>query len=87
MDTINQFSAEDVIDLAGIDANSLQEGNQAFTFVSSGGFTKSAGQLIITQMTPGAYRIQGDVDGDGFADLLIHVQTSGYIANPDDFIL
>ena len=86
MDTINQFSAEDVFDLSGIDANSLQEGDQAFTFVN-GGFTNSPGQLRITQMTPTAYRIQGDVDGDGFADLLIHVETSGYIANPDDFIL
>jgi glucose/arabinose dehydrogenase len=45
-DVVRDFSRRDgdVLDLARIDANSLRDGNQAFSFVGKGGFT-AAGQV------------------------------------------
>ncbi|MDP2258807.1 MAG: hypothetical protein Q8J89_03720, partial [Caulobacter sp.] len=55
----------DVIDLSGIDANSLLGGDQAFSFVSK--FTKVAGQAVVT-FAGGVTTVSLDIDGDGKAD-------------------
>jgi Ca2+-binding RTX toxin-like protein len=78
----------DKIDLAAIDANSNAGGDQGFTFIGSGAFT-GAGQLRSTYDTAaGAWKIEGDVNGDGTADFMLHVsgtQTQPIVAT--DFLL
>jgi glucose/arabinose dehydrogenase len=61
-------SQNDMIDLAGIDANTHKGGNQAFKFIGSHGFTHHAGELRVSR-----HVVQGDVNGDGRADFEIHV--------------
>jgi Ca2+-binding RTX toxin-like protein len=87
-------SGSDRIDLSGIDANSLTDGDQAFSFIGSGAFTgsgaASAGQLRAYQGSgsSGAWIVEGDVNGDGVADFRIGVVVgaSGPIVS-SDFIL
>jgi hypothetical protein len=69
-DRISGLEGIDVIDLSGVDANTLIGGNQAF--VLAAGFTGVAGQLIRV-FDSGANRtlFQGDTNGDGAADLAI----------------
>jgi len=80
-DRITDFtSGEDVLDLSGVDANTLVTGDQAFTIVSA--FSHVAGQLVLT--ASGADTIlSGDVNGDGVADMLIRfsgsVSSTGWI--------
>lgn len=67
VDTIANFqSGLDRIDLSGIDANTLVEGNQAFVFTNS--FTGAAGQLMYS-----SGRLSGDIDGDARADFTLNV--------------
>lgn len=59
----------DLVDLSGIDANTVNAGNQAFNFIGSAGFS-AAGQLrFATNGTNGF--VLGDVNGDGVEDLNI----------------
>jgi serralysin len=71
-DTIVDFShAEgDVIDLAAIDANSTLAGDQAFSWLGTGAFTHHAGELRYV-VSSGNISLQGDVNGDGVADLVV----------------
>ena len=63
-----QFSA-----LAAIDADTGAAGDQAFHLV--GAFSGAAGELVVVyNAASGRTLIQGDVDGDGQADLSIAVQ-------------
>ena len=56
----------DLIDLSQIDANTLVNANQAFTFIGTAVFGSIAGQL---RLIAGANSIlQGDTNGDGVAD-------------------
>ena len=67
VDTIANFqSGLDRIDLRGIDANTLVDGNQAFVFTNS--FTGAAGQLMYS-----SGRLSGDIDGDARADFTLNV--------------
>ena len=78
-DGIQDFSAGDLIDLSRIDADVATAGDQAFTFIGSAAFTPGvAGQLRAAETSPGSrlWTIEGDVDGDGNADLSIFVVTS-----------
>jgi Ca2+-binding RTX toxin-like protein len=86
-DTIEDFthSQGDTIDLSAIDANTKLAGDQAFTFLPSGGFTHAAGQLIQVAQA-GGYLVEGDVNGDGKADFAISVMTANPLVN-GDFIL
>lgn len=67
-------SAEDVIDLSAIDARTDKDGDQAFRMVSA--FDGHAGELVV-RIDPkdgSLTDVLGDVDGDGKADLVIHLQ-------------
>lgn len=71
-DTILDFSRKqgDRIDLSAIDANEGASGNQPFTFIGTKDFGEKAGQLRF-ETSGGKTGIQGNVDGDGAADLVI----------------
>ncbi len=81
-DVISQFdagttvTAVDLIDLSKIDANSKAGGDQAFKFIGSKRFSRKAGQLRIKK-TSSSRIVQGDVNGDGRADLEIQVFGTG----------
>jgi len=77
----------DKIDLAAIDASRTIAGDQAFTWIGSGAFSKSAGQLRAFQQGAN-WVVEGDINGDGFADLIISVAVQGPAPpGPGDFLL
>jgi len=73
-DTIYDFAGKDgdVIDLSTIDANSQLVENQAFDFIGKHGFTRHAGELRYVKEKSDTW-IQGDTNGDGRADFVIHL--------------
>lgn len=73
-DVIADFTQldNDVIDLTAWDANSRQNGDQAFTFIEEAKFHKEAGELRYV-IANGDTFIQGDTNGDGKADLVIRL--------------
>lgn len=73
-DTLVGFAAADRIELTQIDADgNAGNGDTAFTFIGAGAFTNVAGQLRV--IAQGAdWLVEGDVNGDGVADLSILVQ-------------
>jgi Ca2+-binding RTX toxin-like protein len=80
-------SGSDKIDLSAIDANSNEDGDQAFTFIGSSAFT-GAGQLRSSyDETEKAWRVEGDLDGDGNADFAILVTTFNTPLIATDFML
>jgi Ca2+-binding RTX toxin-like protein len=83
-DMIRDFShAEgDVIDLSGIDANSIRGGNQAFRLLGATTFDGRAGALIL-EVTAYGPTLYGDIDGDGIADFEIEVEMSGDLTATD----
>lgn len=87
VDTIRDFhrSEGDKIYLVGIDANTTQTGNQAFTFIGTAAFTGVAGQLHYSNNGVQTV-LTGDVNGDKLADFTIKfTDAPGLIAS--DFIL
>jgi Ca2+-binding RTX toxin-like protein len=87
-DNIFDFvSGTDRIDLSLIDANTDVEGNHAFTFIGSSAFSGTAGELRV-ESSGGLVNVLGDVDGDGSADLIIHLyNTGGATPVATDFVL
>ena len=83
-DTIN-FVAGDRIDLALIDANTGTAANEDFTFIGGAAFSNVAGQLRSVQ-TGNDWIVEGDVNGDGIADLVIAGSSAGPLV-VGDFIL
>ncbi|CAH0231322.1 calcium-binding protein [Roseomonas sp. CECT 9278] len=75
------FTEGDRIDLRLIDANTLLSGDQAFAWIGGAAFgglgAASAGQLRVTVSAPGEWRAEGDIDGNGLADLRIDIASAG----------
>jgi serralysin len=70
-------SGSDKVDLSRIDANgNAGDGNQAFSFIGAAAFGNVAGQLRAYE-SGGSWYLEGDVNGDGTADLLIQVDVGG----------
>jgi Ca2+-binding RTX toxin-like protein len=88
-DTITDFNSKqgDKVDLQGVDANTLVAGDQAFTFIGTGAFTKHAGELNYSYIaSTDKTTVSGDINGDGVADfsfIMLHVPT----LTASDFIL
>jgi Ca2+-binding RTX toxin-like protein len=87
MDHITDFNTGDHIDLSAIDASTTHSGNDAFAFIGEAAFSHVAGELRVVG-AGSDWTIQGDVDGDGIADISIAVTTiGGYNFATNDFIL
>ena len=77
----------DHIDLTRIDANTGTGGDQAFTFIGSDAFSHTAGELRAYQ-SGASWFVEGDVNGDGNADLIIQVDpVAGHAIIASDFLL
>jgi Ca2+-binding RTX toxin-like protein len=73
-DTINYLNG-DTIDLSFIDAKSGTPANDAFTNIGNAAFGNIAGELRVFSSGAGQVTVEGDVNGDGVADLVILVNT------------
>ena len=85
-DTIKDFNAAegDIIDLSGVDANSLIKGDQAFTLVSA--FSKAAGQMTLAYTEASdTTTLRLDVDGDGKYDYQLKI--NGHVTDTAGWIL
>ncbi len=85
-DMIKDFAAGiDTIDLAAIDADSSAASDQAFSFIGSGVFTHTAGELRAALFGDNTL-VSGDVDGNGQADF--HILLTGNVTlQGSDFVL
>jgi Ca2+-binding RTX toxin-like protein len=85
-DRITDFApGTDVIDLGGIDADTVAGGNQAFAFVGNAAFSNTAGELRYYDDGTDTW-VQGDTNGDGMADFEIAL-TGVLTLVATDFIL
>lgn len=71
-DRITDFSQSegDVIDLRSIDADVNTAGNQVFTFIGSAGYSRTAGELRLAEVSGGSL-LYGDLDGDGRSEFAV----------------
>ena len=77
----------DHIVLTNVDANSNAAGDQAFNFIGGNAFSHTAGELRAYQ-SGASWFVEGDVDGDGNADLVIQVDpVAGHAIIASDFLL
>lgn len=83
-DTIFDFSQKqkDIIDLSAIDAQAAGGGNEAFSFIGTAAFSKKAGELRYQKASSDTY-IQGDTDGDGKADFVVHLDDAVKLTKAD----
>jgi hypothetical protein len=81
-DSILDFNhtQHDKIDLHVIDADSAVGGNQAFHFIGSHVFGHHKGELRYAN-----HLLQGDTDGNGVADIEVHVNAAHLVAG--DFVV
>ena len=87
-DRILDFTpSSDRIELSRIDANSLVADDQAFAWIGSAAFSGVAGELRAWQ-SAGIWYVEGDVNGDSIADLVIALTVQGPTPlGPGDFLL
>jgi Ca2+-binding RTX toxin-like protein len=84
-DIISGFEAGlDLVDLKGVDANSVVTGNQAFAFIGTAAFGNVAGQLRLVSGVNSV--LQGDLNGDGVADFEVQFNVLTTI-NVNDLLL
>lgn len=70
-DVVTDFaSGVDKLDLSGIDANALREGDQSFRFIGDAAFSGRAGELRAVTRGDDVV-VLGDTDGNGAADLRV----------------
>jgi len=62
----------DRLRLRAIDADTTEDGNQAFSWIGDGSFSGAAGELRFVQSGGNTF-VEGDIDGDGTADLVIRL--------------
>jgi serralysin len=85
-DSILDFQAGvDLLDLSRIDANSGAAGDQTFSWIGSNAFSGVAGQLRAYEQ-PGIWIVEGDINGDGAADLVIQLTVLGGALTQSDFL-
>ncbi len=85
-DRITDFvNVVDKVDLSGIDADVGLAGNQAFSFIGTAAFSGTAGELRFVFDGTDTW-LQGDVTGDGVADIEI-VFTGSLVLFSTDFYL
>jgi Ca2+-binding RTX toxin-like protein len=78
---------DQILDFASGDAINLHPGNGgSFTFIGSAEFTHTPAQLRAYEESPGHWRVEGDLYGDGVADFIIAV-TSDHPLTGADFVL
>lgn len=75
----------DKIDLSKIDANTALAGDQKFAFVGASAFSGKAGELRVVSIN-GGFDLMGDVNGDGRADFVLHVMTTGTVLASDIYL-
>ena len=78
------FGSGDKIDLSMVDANGGTPANDVFSFIGAAAFSNVAGQLRAAQ-SGDQWLVEGDVNGDGVADLVIAV-TGGAPLVASDFV-
>jgi Ca2+-binding RTX toxin-like protein len=71
-DTIYDFAAGDIVDLSAWDAKAKSHGVQDFDFIGGQKFHGKAGELRFEKEKSDTW-IEGDTDGNGRADFLIHL--------------
>jgi Ca2+-binding RTX toxin-like protein len=81
MDQILDFTTGDKIDLSAIDAI-VGGGDDPFSFIGSAAFS-AAGQLRAFDLGGGLWQVEGDIDGNGTADLVIAVTTDHALTSAD----
>ena len=86
--SITDFTLGDRIDLSRIDAKASTPANDAFSFIGNAAFSNTAGELRFEHVSGNDWLVQGDVDGDGVADLEILVTIpDSHPLTAGDFIL
>ena len=78
-DIILDFSDGDLVSLSRIDT---------FTFIADAAFSSTAGELRAVNTLGNDWTIEGDIDGDGTADIAIQLTTiDGITLDENDFVL
>jgi Ca2+-binding RTX toxin-like protein len=81
-DLITDFvSGTDRINLSGIDVDPVTSGHQGFSWIGTSAFS-AAGQLRY-EVIGGVTTVEGDVDGDGVADLVIRLTGAPTLSGSD----
>ena len=80
VDTVTDFRAGrgDLLDFSRIDADAATPEDDAFGFIGAAAFSGAAGELRAVDLGT-VQRIEGDVDGDGAADLVIELTTGAAV--------
>ena len=84
-DKVTDFASGDKLDFRLMDASVKLAGDQAFTWLDTGGFTGVAGQLREYDLN-GAHYVAGDVTGNGVADFTIQVIGSLNLSSSDFYL-